>query len=180
MQAYHTKESVIATTGSICACASYRAFQIPGSIPSLASFLNVILESPVAESTALGLPVMTQRMRMRVADVLLGISASARCAACRTVHGNRLDMMIDFNTMRVGSAAANMRRRTTSIATLPIVQRLEHGGSWISLTKGLERECWRGGGGDDGGRWIDQRQLSTCRDQVCMNLGLEPVLAHKV
>lgn len=100
----------------------YLAFHTPGNSPSLASFLNIILDSPVRESTARGLPVRTQRIRMRVADVLFGFSARARCAACRTDHGKRLDITMDFNTIRLGSASAKRRRRITSIITLPMVE----------------------------------------------------------
>lgn len=72
----------------------------------------MFLESFVFESTALGLPVRTQRILMRVALVLKGISASCLWAAWRTEAGSRDDMTIDLSTRRGTSACANIFRLT--------------------------------------------------------------------
>lgn len=84
-------------------------------MPELAISRNLIRDNPVPLSTARGRPVRMQRIRIRTALVLAGISASCCCAACRTDAGNLDDITIDLSAMRWISCLANSCRLTLSM-----------------------------------------------------------------
>src|SRR3954469_18673394 len=76
-----------------------------------------------------GRPVISQRLRIRVADELRGISASFRVAAKRSSIGLVLSALISFSRARFGAAFLVIRRRRLFFSTELFFAML---GSWVS------------------------------------------------
>src|SRR6201996_217099 len=84
--------------------------------------------------TERGRPVTSQRLRIRVADELRGISASFRVAAKRSSIGLFLSAMIAFSPARAGAAVLVIRLRRLFFSIELFFAML---GSWVSAFERL-------------------------------------------
>src|SRR5215468_1032797 len=86
-------------------------FTRPGTRPLEPSSRSAMRESLFLRQFERGRPLISQRLRMRVADELRGISASLSVAANRSSIGRFLSAMIAFSFARAAAAFLVIRLR---------------------------------------------------------------------
>src|SRR3954447_26496086 len=104
-------------------------FTSPGTRPLEPSSRSAMRESLFLRYTERGRPVISQRLRIRVADELRGSSASFSVAANRSSIGRFLSAMIAFSFARFGAAFFVMRLRRSFFSIELYFAML---GSWVS------------------------------------------------
>src|SRR5436189_1367181 len=139
-------------------------FTSPGTRPLEPSSRSAIRLSLFLRYTERERPVISQRLRIRVADELRGISASFSVAANRSSIGFFLSAMMAFSRVRFGAAFLVIRLRRLFFSIELFFAML---GSWVSAFERLvsvslperEIEC-----GQQGSRFVVGRRRGAYRD----------------
>src|ERR1700681_1351186 len=110
-------------------------FTSPGTRPLEPSSRSAMRLSLFLRYTERGRPVISQRLRIRVADELRGISASFKVAANRSSIGLDLSAMMAFSFARFGAAFLVIRLRRSFFSIELFFAML---GSWVSAFERLK------------------------------------------
>src|SRR6202158_3455773 len=111
-------------------------FTSPGTRPLEPSSRSAMRLSLFLRYTARGRPVISQRLRIRVADELRGSSASFSVAANRSSIGFFLSAMMAFSRARFGAAFLVIRLAPLFFSLELFFAML---GSWVSAFESLGR-----------------------------------------